>query len=112
MGADVDFIDRGKVHVTGIETCVRYGCLEDALVIAEFNVQESNAKQLKYFGPGVGNVSVGWSGDDAGQEELELVSVTRLDRTARREVQAAALELEAHAYEISGDVYGRTEPAE
>ena len=49
-----------------------FECFEDVLVIDEFNVEEVNAHQLKYFARGVGNILVDWSGDDETQEELEL----------------------------------------
>ena len=107
----VEFIDRGRVQQVGQETCVEADCFTDVLVIAEFNVEEQGASQLKYFASGIGNVQVGWNGNDETQEELELVSVEQLDAAALVDVRAAALELEASAYEVSPDVYGRTEPA-
>ena len=107
----VEFIDRARVHQLGQQTCVAFDCYTDVLVIDEFNVEEPNAHQLKYFARGIGNVRVGWSGDDETREELELVSVEQLDQAALLDVRAAALALEAHAYEISPDVYGLTEPA-
>ncbi len=67
--------------------------------------------QLKHFASGVGNVQVGWSGVDETQEELELVSVVELESAALADVRVAALELEAHAYEVSPTVYGTTQPA-
>lgn len=107
----VEFIDRGRVHATGEEMCVEFDCYSDVLVVGEFNVEEPGALQLKYFAPGVGNVQVGWSGVDETQEELGLVSAEQLDGAALDDVRAAALELEAHAYQISPDVYGTTQPA-
>jgi hypothetical protein len=109
-GPDVGFIDRGRVHRLAQQTCVEFDCFEDVLVIDEFNVEEVNAHQLKYFARGVGNVQVGWAGNDETQEELELVDVVQLDAAGLIDVRAAALELEEHAYEISPDVYGTTEP--
>jgi len=50
---------------------------------------------------------VSWRGDDANQEELELVDVIELDAEALAEERAAALELENRAY-----VYGQTPPAQ
>jgi hypothetical protein len=107
----VEFIDRGQVHELGVTTCVEADCYEDVLIVAEFNVLEVGAFQLKYFAPGVGNVQVGWSGEDETQEELELVSVRQLDSDDLDDARAAALELEASAYLVSPDVYGTTEPA-
>lgn len=66
---------------------------------------------MKYFAPDVGNTRVGWAGTDQTREELELVSVEQLSAQERDEVRQAALDLEAHAYEIS-EAYATTEPAE
>lgn len=108
---DVEFIDRGVVQEVAAETCVAVGCFTDVLIVAEFNTEEANAWQLKYFAPDIGNVRVGWRGVDETQEELELVSVVRLDAIQLAEAREAALAVEAHAYVISPDIYGRTPPA-
>jgi hypothetical protein len=108
---EVGFIDRGRVHLAAQRTCVEFDCFDDVLVIDEFNVEEGNAHQLKYFARGLGNVQVGWAGNDNTREELELVAVAQLGFADLIDVRAAALELEAHAYEVSRDVYGATEPA-
>ncbi len=111
-GPAVEFFDRGRVHATGEEICVEFDCYANVLVVGEFNVEEQGALQLKYFASGVGNVAVGWSGVDETQEELELASVEELDAAALADVRMAALELEAHAYEVSPGVYGTTQPAQ
>jgi hypothetical protein len=82
------------------------------LVVEEFTKEEPNAFQLKYYARDVGHVRVGWKGEDAQQEELELVELVQLSPEALAEIRELALELEAHAYEISEDVYGHTPPAE
>ncbi len=56
---DVDFIDRGKVQREGQEICVAADCHTGVLVVAEFNTDEANAQQLKYFAPGVGKFASG-----------------------------------------------------
>jgi hypothetical protein len=53
------------------------------------------------------NVRVGWRGDDAQQETLELVEIVRLGPEELAEVRAEALALETRAY-----VYAQTPPAE
>jgi len=111
-GPAVDWTDFGQVDKFGQQTCVPFNCYGDVLVIAESSLDEANAFQLKYYARGVGNVRVGWRGEDATQEELELVELKQLDPEALAEVRAKALELEQHAYEISSDVYGQTPPAE
>ena len=108
---EVEFIDRGRVEEVGQPTCVEFDCYDNVLTIAEFNVVEVGAAQLKHFARGIGNIGVGWTGTDETQEELELVSVEELDATALVDVNIAALELDAHAYLVSPNVYGQTEPA-
>ncbi len=108
---EVEWSDYGKVDELGIETCVATDCYEDVLVIAESSLDEEGAYQLKYYASGVGNVRVGWRGEDASQEELELVEFTQLSPEEMSEARDAALALEAHAYEVSDDLYGETEPA-
>jgi hypothetical protein len=91
----------------GQANTVEYGSFDDVLVIEEFNAEEPGALQLKYYARGVGNVRVGWRGDDSQQETLELVEVIQLDPEALAEVRAEALALETRAY-----VYAQTPPAE
>ncbi|HET7088596.1 MAG TPA: hypothetical protein VFL17_08100, partial [Anaerolineae bacterium] len=111
-GPAVEWTDFAQVDQMGQETCVPVDCYEDVLVIAESSLDELGAFQLKYYARGVGEVRVGWRGDDATQEDLELVELVQLDPEALAEVRAEALELEKHAYEISEDVYAHTSPAE
>jgi hypothetical protein len=108
----VEWSDYGSVTEVGQETCVPVTCYEDVMVIEESSLDETNAFQVKYYAQGVGDVRVGWRGDDATQEELELVEFGQLDAAALAEVRAEALALEQHAYEVSPDVYGTTSPAE
>ncbi|MEA2001267.1 MAG: hypothetical protein U9N84_05195 [Actinomycetota bacterium] len=106
----VEFMDRAQVQQLEEETCVAYGCFSDVLVIGEFSVEEPGARQLKFFASGIGNIRVDWGGADETQEELELVSFRQLSRAELAEIREAALALEAHAYRISPDVYGLSEP--
>jgi hypothetical protein len=111
-GPAVDWSDYGQVDQVGQETCVPVDCYKDVLVIAESSLGEVDAYQLKYYARGVGEVRVGWKGEDATQEELELIELVQLSPEALAEIRTEALELEAHAYEISKDVYGQTSPME
>jgi len=111
-GPAVGWTDYAQVDQVGQESCVPVDCYQDVLVIAESSLEEVDAFQLKYYARGVGNVRVGWRGEDASQEELELVEFVQLDPEALAEIRAEALALEARAYEISRDVYGHTSPAE
>ena len=108
----VEWTDRGQVYKMGQNTCVAADCYADVLIIDEFNEEEPGAFQQKYYARGVGNVQVGWRGDESQQEELELIEKVQLDPTALAQVREAALALEARAYEISEDVYGQTSPSE
>ena len=61
-GPDVGWADRARIFETGSATCVPAGCYDDVLVTTEFNRDEPDAYQLKYYAPGIGNVRVGWAG--------------------------------------------------
>lgn len=102
-----NWTDRARVYQMGQKTTVSFGSYEDVLVIEEYNQEEPGAFQLKYYARGVGEVRVGWHGDDANQEEMELVEVVQLDAEALAQVRAETLELEKRAY-----IYGQTLPAE
>jgi hypothetical protein len=110
-GPAVDWTDRGRVDQVGQKTCVKVDCYDDVLVIAETSQGEPGAEQLKYYAKGVGNVRVGWRGEDETREELELVEVVQLSSAALAEASNKALALEKHAYEVSKDVYAHTPPA-
>jgi hypothetical protein len=109
-GPAVDWSDFAHVDQMGQETCVPVSCYKDVLVNAEANLTEQGAVQLKYFAPGVGEISVGWRGDDQTKEELQLVEYKQLSTEELADVHAQALALEKHAYEVSPDAYGQTTP--
>ncbi len=108
-GPAVGFNDRALVDEMGIVTCVRTGCYQEVLVMDEFNNDEPNAHQLKFYAEGIGNVRVGWRGDDSSTEELELVEIVRLTPEELAELWESALVLEERAYILSEDLYGLTE---
>ena len=110
-GPEVGWSDRGKVFEVGTETCVAFNCFEDIVVIDEFSADEPGAIQVKSYAPGVGNIQVGWRGDDPNKETLELVEWVQLDSESLEAARAEALELEKRAYKISQAVYGQTPPA-
>ncbi|MDQ3865412.1 MAG: hypothetical protein M3304_01085 [Actinomycetota bacterium] len=99
--------DHGKVLKVGQKTCVPLDCFDDVLVIDEFEPRKPGAHQLKYYAPGVGNVRVGWSGNDADKEVLVLTKTEQLAPSAMAKARAEALKLETRA-----SLYGRTPPAE
>lgn len=111
-GPAVNWTDRGRVVKMGEQTCVTVACYENVLITEEFSQSEPDAFQVKYYAPGIGNVRVGWRGEDASREELELVELNQLSSEALAEIRAEALALEEHAYEISKEVYDQTKPSE
>lgn len=111
-GPAVGWTDRARVFDKGTATCVPAGCYGDVLVIDEFNRDEPDAHQLKYYAPGIGNVRVGWAGAlEKDQETLELVDVAKLSSEELKNLRQIILEMEKRAYQLSKDVYGRTTPA-
>jgi hypothetical protein len=111
-GPAVDWSDYAQVDQVGQETCVAVGCYQDVLVLAESSLGEIDVYQIKYYARGVGEVRVGSRGPAEGAEDLQLTEYTQLSPDALSQVRAQALALEAHAYEISPDIYGQTAPAE
>ena len=112
-GPEVGWADRARVFEIGSRTCVPAGCFDDVLITDEFNRDEPDAHQLKYYAPGVGVVRVGWAGAlEAEREELELVEIARLDGDAMAAIRADVLRIEARAYRNSPNVYGTTTPLE
>ena len=110
-GPAVGWTDRGRVFEVNSSTCVIAGCYDEVLVIDEFNRDEPDAHQLKYYAPGVGGVRVGWAGaKEEEQEVMQLAKLAHLDAAALGKIEAAALALDKHAYEVSKDVYGTTQP--
>ena len=111
-GPAVNWTDRGRVVGMGEQTCVPVDCYEDVLITEEFSQSEPDAFQVKHYAPDVGNVKVGWRGEDASHEELELTEFVQLNPDALTEIRDAALALEQHAYEISKEVYALTKASE
>jgi hypothetical protein len=102
-----NWTDRARVYQMGQKITTSLGSYEDVLVIEEYNQEEPGAFQLKYYARGVGNIRIGWRGDDTNQEEMELVEVVQLDSDALDKIRTEALELEKRAY-----IYAQTPPAE
>jgi hypothetical protein len=112
-GPEVEWTDRGQVREVGLDDCVPVDCYTDVLVIEEWALDEPEARQLKYYARGVGNIRVGWSGsEEQDQETLELVEFRQLNEAELEQARAAVMALEKRAYEILPEVYGGTEPIE
>jgi hypothetical protein len=110
-GPAVEYADRGKVIKTGQKTCVTTGCYEDVLLIEEWDEADPAAKQLKYYAPDVGNVRIGWSGQDEEKETMVLTRLSRLDADGLAQAREEATKLEQNAYKVLKDLYGKTQPA-
>ena len=106
----VEFTDRGQVSQMDQKTCVPAGCYEGVVVIDETSQAEPDAHQLKFYAPGIGNIKVGWTGEDETKEKLELIEVNQISAEELAQAHAEALKEEQHAYEVSKDVYGKTPP--
>lgn len=111
-GPKVNWTDRAQVSEVGQKICVPFKCYEEVIVLEESNQEEPNAFQLKYYARDIGNIRVGWKGDDVSQETLELIDFKELSQEELEEVRLEALELEKRAYERSPNVYAHTQPAQ
>lgn len=105
--APYNWSDRGRVTKTNEQTEVAAGSYDSVVVIEEFNDEEPGAVQLKYYAQGVGVVRIGWGGEDALQEEMELIEHNQLDDEAMQDIREQALEMETRGYS-----YGLTPPLE
>jgi hypothetical protein len=102
-----NWTDRGHVFKMAQKVKVPAGTYENVLVTEEWAMSEaSGARQLKYYAPGVGNIKVGYAGNDEKKEMLDLVKVVQLSPKEMDEVRAEALKLEGRNY-----VYCSTERA-
>jgi hypothetical protein len=104
----IEFADRAKVFATGRSVCVPVDCYRDVLVTDEWNPDEPQAHQRKYYAAGVGNIKVGFAGKDVEAERLALAETVTLDPKALAQVRRSAMALERRAYRVSDDLYGRT----
>ncbi len=91
-----------------VRTCVPVGCFDDAIVIEEFEPRFPGSWQQKYYGRGVGNIRVGWRGDDEEQEVMVLSQHEQLSPEAMAEVRDLVLAQEQRAFAYAT----LTEPAE
>jgi hypothetical protein len=111
-GPAVEYADRAKVLKMDQKTCVTAGCYEDVLLTQEWDEADPAAKQLKYYAPDVGNVRIGWSGQDDEKETMVLTRLGHLDAGELAQAREAAVKLERSAYRVLKDLFGKTEPAQ
>ena len=107
----VNWNDHAQVYRTGQSSCVPVRCYENVLITREFTPGEPGS-QLKYYASGVGNMRVGWRGNDPDRETMVLVEIVHLGPAALAKARADALKLEKRAYKTKPGVYGPTPPAE
>jgi hypothetical protein len=108
----INFTDRGVVDQIGQKTKVPSGSYENVLVIDEWDKEEPDAHQLKYYARGIGNVRVGWRGEkNKDHEELELIKIEQLGADDLAKARDEALKLERSAFEHSKDVFANTKPS-
>lgn len=111
-GPAVGWTDRAAAHEVGVTVNVPAGDYEDVLVIREWAEGEPGY-QIKYYARGVGNIKVGFLGDEEKTKEtLEMVEFVQLDARGLEKAREAALKLEKSAYKNSKNVYANTKPAE
>ncbi len=108
-GPAVEWSDYGRLDEASPEDCVFAGCYKDVVRFAESSLGETGIYQLKTYANGIGEIRVGWRGESEAREELELKAAATLSSSALARYDAMALDLEAHAYQISPKVYGQTE---
>jgi hypothetical protein len=105
----VEWSDYGSLDEALPEDCVTGGCYKDVVRFAESSLGEEGIFQLKSYAKDVGEIRVGWRGEAESREELELKAAAKLGSAALARYDELARDLEAHAYEISPNVYGQTE---
>ena len=109
----IDFNDTAKVARTGVHDCVPVRCYDNVLVTDEWNPDEPDAVQQKFYAPNVGNIRAEFAGSkDRDKETLVLVKVTHLDPAALAQIRQRALTMDKRAYTSRKDLYGKTPPAQ
>ena len=106
---EVEWNDYGRLDEHQNEDCVQAGCFNDVYRFAESSDAEPGVFQLKSYARGVGEIRVGWRGGGDTQEDLTLKSKATLNGAALEKFDKLARAMEAHAYQISPDLYGKTE---
>jgi len=106
----VPWTDKAVVHEVGRKVKVPTGAYDDVLVIDEYNLEEADSHQLKYYAKSVGLIKVGWLGHDETQEVLELVEIRNLNADSMAKARDAVLKLEKSARKRLGDIFGTSEP--
>jgi hypothetical protein len=108
----INFKDCATVFQTGQHVCVPTGCYDNVLVTDEFApLDPTGGHHRKFYAPGVGVVRVDALGD-SNPEILQLNKFKHQCPAGVASTRAKALQLDAHGYQVSPDVYGRTPHAQ
>lgn len=110
-GPTVGWTDRARAVRFEDGICVPTGCY-DGVLVTEETARDEDSFQLKYYAPGVGNIFVSYSGDDATKEILQLIEIVQMNEAEMAEARTEALALEARAYANVPTVFGATAPME
>ncbi len=103
----INWTDRARVWKVGQRTTVPAGSYKDVLVTEEYSEQETESFQTKYYAPGIGNVRVGFKGNDPESETLVLTEIKKLDASAMAKARSDALAVDTRA-----KMYGSAPPIE
>jgi hypothetical protein len=106
---EVDWNDYGRLDEHQDQDCVTAGCFSDVYRFAESSDEEPGIFQLKSYAKGIGEIRTGARGGGDSQEDLKLKSKATLKGDALTKFDKLALAMEAHAYKVSPEVYGKTE---
>jgi hypothetical protein len=105
----VDWNDYGRLDEHEDKDCVTAGCFSDVFRIAESSDEEPGIFQLKSYAKDIGEIRTGARGGGDSQEDLQLKSKALLKGADLEKVDDIARAMEAHAYKINPEVYGKTE---
>ncbi len=94
----------------GVSQCVEFDCYDDLTVIREGELGAID-NEFKYYAPGVGVVLNDPRDASLHQDYFELTNLIQLSPAGLAEMSQAVLDLEAHAREVTPDVYGAAPPA-
>jgi hypothetical protein len=112
VAPQIGFGDTAKVVRYEQEQCVPIGCYDNVLVVDETNpLDPGDGHQLKYYGAGVGNISVAPGKGGKEREILELVKVHKLRPKTLEKLDREALRFDRRAYRTVRQVWAGSEPA-
>ena len=106
---EVDWNDYGRLDEHQDQDCVTAGCFDNVYRFAESSDEDPGFFQLTSYAKGIGEIRTGARGGGDSQEDLQLKSKATLKGAALEKFDALARAMEAHAYKVSKDVYGKTE---